>query len=116
MKTLYFIESINLIQPDVEEERLLGSSSTIFSICLEDINMSKEIAAKNILERFNGENNERGYDDIYRTIEIPKTGVSYPVLEYPPTVKKLETAITVVFQENAVLNKYNEYLDEWFLY
>ena len=73
MKTLYFIESINLIQPDVEEERLLGSSSTIFSICLEDINMSKEIAAKNIQERFNGENNERGYDDIYRTIEIPKT-------------------------------------------
>ena len=72
MKTLYFIESINLIQPDVEE-RLLSSSSTIFSICLEDINMSKEIAAKNMQERFNGENNERGYDDIYRTIEIPKT-------------------------------------------
>ena len=73
MKTLYFIESINLIQPYAEEERSLGSSSTIFSICLEDINMSKEIAAKNIQERFNGENNERGYDDIYRTIEIPKT-------------------------------------------
>ena len=47
MKTLYFIESINLIQPDVEEERLLGSSSTIFSICLENINMSKEIAYMN---------------------------------------------------------------------
>ena len=77
MKTLYFIESINLIQPDVEEERLLGSSSTIFSICLEDINMSKEIAAKNNQERFNGENKERGYDDIYRTIEIPKTRVSF---------------------------------------
>lgn len=73
MKTLYFIESINLIQPYAEEERSLGSSSPIYSICLEDINMSKEIAAKNIQERFNGENNERGYDDIYRTIEIPKT-------------------------------------------
>lgn len=73
MKTLYFIESINLIQPYAEEERTLGSSSPIYSICLEDINMSKEIVARNTQERFNGENNERGYDDIYRTIEIPKT-------------------------------------------
>ena len=72
MKTLYFIESINLIQPYAEEERTLGSSSPVFSICLEDINMSKEIVARNTQERFNGENNERGYDDIYRTIEIPK--------------------------------------------
>ncbi len=38
------------------------------------------------------------------TIEIPKTGVSYPVLEDPPTVKKLETAITAVFPEGATLN------------
>ena len=72
MKTLYFIESINLIQPYAEEERTLGSSSPVFSICLEDINMSKEIVARNTQERFNGENNEIGYDDIYRTIEIPK--------------------------------------------
>ncbi len=45
----------------------------------------------------------KGFNSI-GTIEIPKTGVSYPVLEDPPTVKKLETAITAVFPEGAVLN------------
>ena len=38
------------------------------------------------------------------TIEIPKTGVSYPVLQDPPTPKKLETAIVALFPSNAELN------------
>ena len=38
------------------------------------------------------------------TIEIPKTGVSYPVLEDPPTTKKLETAIVALYPANAELN------------
>ena len=38
------------------------------------------------------------------TIEIPKTGVSYPVLQDPPTPKKLETAIVALYPQNAELN------------
>ncbi len=38
------------------------------------------------------------------TIEIPKTGVSYPILEDPPTPKKLETAIVALYPQNAEMN------------
>ena len=38
------------------------------------------------------------------TIEIPKTGVSYPILQDPPTPKKLETAIVALYPQDAVLN------------
>ncbi len=38
------------------------------------------------------------------TIEIPKTGVSYPILEDPPTPKKLETAIVALYPQDAVMN------------
>ena len=38
------------------------------------------------------------------TIEIPKTGVSYPVLQDPPTIKKLETAIVALYPAGAELN------------
>ena len=38
------------------------------------------------------------------TIEIPKTGVSYPVLQDPPTPKKLETAIVALYPQDAELN------------
>lgn len=38
------------------------------------------------------------------TIEIPKTGVSYPVLQDPPTKKKLETAIVALYPAGAELN------------
>lgn len=38
------------------------------------------------------------------TIEIPKTGAKYPILEDPPTPKKLETAIVALYPKDAVLN------------
>lgn len=38
------------------------------------------------------------------TIEIPKTGAKYPILEDPPTAKKLETAIVALYPQNAELN------------
>lgn len=38
------------------------------------------------------------------TIEIPKTGVSYPILQDPPTTKKLETAIVALYPQDAVMN------------
>lgn len=67
MKTLYFVESINQIQVDTEKEPSLSS------ICLEDVYLSREIAARNTHERFGSKDNERGYDNIYRVLEIPKT-------------------------------------------
>ena len=38
------------------------------------------------------------------TIEIPKTGAKYPILEDPPTPKKLETAIVALYPKDVVLN------------
>ena len=73
MKKLYFIESINQIQEDTEKEPSSSFASSRYIICLEDVNVSREYAARNIQGRFNTENNERGYDNIYRTLEIPKT-------------------------------------------
>lgn len=42
--------------------------------------------------------------NVIGTIEIPKTNVKYPVLQDPPTVKKLETAVAALYPQNAVLN------------
>lgn len=42
--------------------------------------------------------------NVVGTIEIPKTNVKYPVLEDPPTVKKLDTAVATVFPQHAELN------------
>lgn len=42
--------------------------------------------------------------NVLGTIEIPKTGVSYPVLQDPPTPKKLETAIVALYPQDAELN------------
>ena len=66
-------------------------------------NISENISQTEVAKSTGKKKQYKGFNAI-GTIEIPKTGVSYPVLEYPPTVKKLETAITVVFPENAVLN------------
>ena len=66
-------------------------------------NISENISQTEVAKTTGKKKQYKGFNAI-GTIEIPKTGVSYPVLEYPPTVKKLETAITVVFPENAVLN------------
>ena len=38
------------------------------------------------------------------TIEIPKTGLNSPILEDPPTPKKLEKAIVSLYPQSAVLN------------
>ena len=38
------------------------------------------------------------------TIEIPKTNANYPVLQDPPTVKKLETSVAALYPQNAELN------------
>ena len=39
------------------------------------------------------------------TIEIPATDIRYPVLQDPPTVKKLEVAVAALYPQNAELNK-----------
>lgn len=45
----------------------------------------------------------KGFNTI-GTIEIPKIGISYPVLQDPPTPKKLETAIVALYPQDAELN------------
>ena len=52
----------------------------------------------------NGKRKQYKGFDVLGTIEIPKTGVSYPVLAYPPTPKKLETAICAVYPNDVALN------------
>ena len=42
--------------------------------------------------------------NVVGTIEIPKTDVKYPVLEDPPTVKKLDTAVVTLYPQHATLN------------
>ncbi len=42
--------------------------------------------------------------NVIGTIEIPKTKANYPVLEGPPTVKKLDTSVVALYPQNAVLN------------
>lgn len=57
-----------------------------------------------------GSSNSGGTAQTYKgfnmigTIEIPKTGISYPVLDAPPTVKKLETSVAALYPQKAVLN------------
>lgn len=43
--------------------------------------------------------------NVLGTIEIPKTEISYPVLDAPPTIKKLETSVAVVYPQDVELNK-----------
>lgn len=50
-----------------------------------------------------GEKKYKGFN-VVGTIEIPKTNVKYPILEDPPTVKKLEAAVAVVYPQNAKVN------------
>ena len=38
------------------------------------------------------------------TIEIPKTIINYPILEFPPTIKKLDTSIVAAYPENKAVN------------
>lgn len=38
------------------------------------------------------------------TIEIPTTGIEYPILQDPPTVQKLDTAVVALYPQNAVVN------------
>ena len=42
--------------------------------------------------------------NVIGTIEIPKTNVKYPVLQDPPTVKKLETSVAALYPQNTELN------------
>ena len=52
-------------------------------------------------------NNKKTYKgfNVIGTIEIPKTNLKYPILEDPPTVKKLETAVAAVYPQHAEVNK-----------
>ena len=43
--------------------------------------------------------------NVIGTIEIPKTNITYPVLEDPPTVKNLEVAVAALYPQHAELNK-----------
>ncbi len=42
--------------------------------------------------------------NVIGTIEIPKIDIKYPVLQDPPTVKKLETSVAALYPQNAELN------------
>ena len=45
----------------------------------------------------------KGYN-VIGTIEIPKTNIKYPILEGPPTIKKLDTSVAALYPQNAELN------------
>ena len=51
-------------------------------------------------------NSKRTYKgfNVIGTIEIPKTDITYPVLEDPPTVKNLEVAVAALYPQHAELN------------
>ena len=42
--------------------------------------------------------------NVIGTIEIPSTNIKYPVLNDPPTVKKLETSVVALYPSNTQLN------------
>lgn len=42
--------------------------------------------------------------NVIGTIEIPKINIKYPVLQDPPTVKKLETSVAALYPQDAELN------------
>lgn len=42
--------------------------------------------------------------NVIGTIEIPATGVEYPILQDPPTVQKLDAAVAALYPQNAVVN------------
>ena len=42
--------------------------------------------------------------NVIGTIQIPKTNVNYPILEFPPSIKKLDTAIVALYPENKDVN------------
>ena len=67
-------------------------------------NISENIAAAN-LSNVNGGTTKtyKGFEMI-GTIEIPKTGAKYPVLQAPPIPKKLEVSVAAVYPQVAELN------------
>ena len=76
----------------------------------DNLNNSTEIASNNLLNNTNTTNSRSATKPNYKgfymlgTIEIPKTGAKYPVLERV-TKKSLETAVAVIYPfENPVLN------------
>ena len=71
METLYFIESITRIQNN-ENDRSSGSASQIFSICLENVKLSRELGVINTQERSNNEDDGLISSERYRMLEIPK--------------------------------------------
>lgn len=42
--------------------------------------------------------------NVIGTIQIPKTNVNYPILEFPPSIKKLDTSIVALYPENKDVN------------
>lgn len=68
--------------------------------------ISDNIAGVDIGSSNGGNSTTKTYKgfNVIGTIEIPKTNVKYPVLQDPPTVKKLETAVATLSPQNAVLN------------
>ena len=64
--------------------------------------------SENITAAQAGSNNKsketyKGFN-VIGTIEIPKTNITYPVLEDPPTVKNLEIAVSALYPQHAELN------------
>lgn len=97
-------ESDNYVSTFVEE---VGDTNT------QNNNSTTEESSNSISESINsadaGSKNKtkqtyKGFT-VIGTIAIPKTGVNYPVLEDPPTVKNLEVAVAALYPQHAELNK-----------
>lgn len=66
-------------------------------------NISDSISSAQTNSKGKTKQTYKGFN-VIGTIEIPKTGINYPVLEDPPTVKNLEVAVAALYPQHAELN------------
>lgn len=81
----------NVVNPSVNENTT-GNTS-----------ISENIAAANMTSTNGGTRTYKGFEMI-GTIEIQKTNINYPILQAPPTPKKLEVSVAAVYPKVAQLN------------
>lgn len=65
--------------------------------------ISENIEAANMTNLNGGTKTYKGFEMI-GSIEIQKTNINYPVLQAPPTPKKLEVSVAAVYPQDAQLN------------
>lgn len=89
----YVQQFTNSIESDNNQSGQTGNASDNNEITVEDVNGSSSKKTKKKYKGFY----------VSGTIEIPKTGLSCPVLE-KPTRKALETSVATLWPKDAVLN------------